>query len=790
MTSKKSSVNPTLFTFKNALKSSVLAPVITLFVGMFVTVFVPTALSLFEKYQNESGEFVQNSINFKYLFFAEPKTYSIALPVLLACAGVLISILLFKFITSKKTVNVYYSLGIKREHLFLSKYSAGAFLITLAIAVPMTLTLLVNIIACGFSTQLLSAYLYITLTLLSITLVAFSVTSAVFAAVGTVFETVVFSGVLLFIPTIILFALQTLMSTFVYGNCYGETFNYANVSGDVVSVSTSLSEKFGWLSPIFFGNDSLSLFSAMDKTGEFNIRIGSEAIISGTPDFAVTVLWIAIAAAITALGIAVFKKRKAEICGFIGTNKYLNTVVVFTVAFCAFCAVLNSSDLNAVLSIVIGAVVFALIYIIAELIILRDTKKFKKGLVKLPVEIAVCVAVSLVFSTGLFGYSEKIPELKDVKSAAVSFGGVAEEYGYSSEDLWGNTLINYVGCGELVDGFESEKDIAKVLDVHKTVAQNKSDADKDYTVQFVYKLKNGNVLRRSFTGFSPECYEDLIKLESCDVYKKRLYNIFKGEINDDETLLSQESERRLNSIQKTIRSDDSEVVAFSKYIDKGVSIQLESNERQELVNCLYNDLLKRSVNEKYYPDSTPELYFKFSPYEIVYSDEYEEDEVEKFEYYDMYDFSLFGFSSYATEITIAVTPDMINTLNCAKELGIYDRLTEKPKYDSVEIISVANYRSNNYYYSEFGHGHNMFFVGSVFSNEYSDEFYSNDNTLLNGKVFNDKNVIETVLNNAYTSYQTDEDGYFVAFYNEEKSSVTFIYIPGDELDASVKLKLE
>lgn len=786
MTSKKSSVNPVLFTFKNALKSSALAPAITLFCGLLITVFLPTTVSLFETYLNQSGNIERNSDNFKYLFFAEPNMYAIALPVLLACAGVLISVTLFNFVTSKKTVNVYYSLGIKRENLFLAKYSAGALLITLAEVVPMTVTLIVNIAACGFSIQLLRAYFYITVTLLAVTLVAFSVTSAVFAAVGTVFETAVFSGVLLFLPTVILFSLQTLMDKFVYGNSYGETFYYAGVGGGGVLSTTSLSDKFGFLSPVFFGNESLSLFSAMDKTGKYNIRISTEAVVSGSPDFTATVLWLVAAAAITALGVIVFKKRKAEICGFIGTNKYLNTVIVFAVAFYAYCGVLESSDLSALVSMLIGAAVFTVIYIIAELIILRDTRKFKKGLVKLPVEIAVCIAVTLVFSNGFFGYSEKTPELKEVKSAAVSFGGVADEYGYYAEDVWGNTLIKYLGCGGLVDGFESEKDIAEILDIHKKVSQNKFDGDEDYTVQFVYELKNGTVFKRSFTGVSPECYNDLLKLENTDVYKKRLYDIFKGEISTD--FLS-DSDSQLYNMQNTIRNDNSYFDAFSQYLDKGVSVQLESAEREKLVNCLYSDLLKRSSDEKYYPDSTPEMYFQFSYYETVYRDESIDDKIEKFDYYDLYDFSLFGLSVYSDVITIAVTPDMKSTLRYAKELGIYDKLTEKPKYDSVEIVSAADYRPNDYYYSEYGHGHNMYFVGSSFSEEYSEEFYSGQRTLLDGEIFTDKDVVENALKNAYTSYQTDTNGYFAAFYNKEDGNTTFMYIPEEKLDAAVKAKL-
>lgn len=787
MTSKKSSVNPALFTFKNALKSSVLAPIISLFSGLLLIVFLPCAICLFEKYTDISGNLVSGAGNYKYMIFAFPDAYGNILPIVLACAGVIVSVMLFNFITSKKTVNVYYSLGIKRETLFLSKYLAGALLITLAVVIPMTAVLITNIVACGVSTQLFSAYFYITLTLLTVTLVAFSVTSAVFAAVGTVFETVVFSGVLLFLPTIILFDLQTLMSEFVYGNSYGEFFTYANVGNLADISSTSLSENLSFLSPVLFANDSLALYSVMDKSGKFNAEMGSNAIITSSPDFTSTLLWLLAAAVITALGVVIFKKRKAEICGFIGMNKYLNTLVVFTLAFCVFCATMYASNTSTVINTLIGVALFSVVYVVAELIILRDTKKFKKGIVKLPVELAVCVAVVLVFANGFFGYSKRMPEFEEIKSAAVTLGGVAEEYGFLSEESWGTNLLNYSACGGLVEGFESENDIKTILGIHEKVAKNKSDKKSGHTVQIVYTLKNGKTFMRSFNNVSPECYDDLIQLENSDVYKQRLYDIFKGEIKygpSNQTV----GEKHLTELKRTVRDDDSSVEVISKYLNRAVVVNLEKDERKKLVDSIYTDLLNRSVEEKYFPDSTPEMYIRFM-YSRDYSvDVYEDAETEpkKLEYYDNSIATLYEMSNYSSEITIAVTSDMVNTLKCVKELGIYNEMTAKPEYTSVELVSIENCRPNDYYYSQHGHGRNLFFKGSINSYETDDVYKMSDGTYLGGKIFDDKSIIENALNNAYTSYQTSPDGYVAAFYNTEHETFTIMYIPENKLDNSLK----
>ena len=267
MTSKKSSVNPNLFTFKGALKSSAIAPAAALFAGIMFMVVALGASSLYQTYPLQDGTIERNSVNFKYLFFEMPQIYSVALPILVAGAGGLMGILLFKFITSKKTVNVYYSLGIKRENLFISRYLAGALLLAIAIIIPFTVMFFINLAACGYSLELLNAFVYITISFLAIALTAFSVTSAVFGAVGTAFETTLFSAVILFLPTIIFYALQTLMDKFLYGNPYGNYFVFSNDSSYSVNAE-ALTDTFSFLNPLFFNSKALALFSVMDDEGK------------------------------------------------------------------------------------------------------------------------------------------------------------------------------------------------------------------------------------------------------------------------------------------------------------------------------------------------------------------------------------------------------------------------------------------------------------------------------------------------------------------------------------------
>lgn len=785
MTSKRSLVNPTLFTFKNALKSSALAPAFALFAGLMFSVVALGSASLFQTYTTEDGAIEINSVNFKYLFFEMPQIYSVALPILVAGAGGLMGVLLFKFITSKKTVNVYYSLGIKREKLFWGNYLAGAILLSLAIIIPFTVMFFVNLSACGYSAELLNAFVYITASFLAIALTAFSVTSAVFGAVGTAFETTLFSAIVLFLPTILFYALQTLMDKFLFGNPYGNYFVFSNDSSYSVNAE-ALTDTFSFLNPVFFNSKSLALYSVMDDEGKRNIRLETENLIEGAPDFLIPALWLLAAAVIAFLSVRIFQKRKAEICGFIGMNKYLNTISVFTASFFAFCFAINLFPFNAVTNALISSVIFAVLYIGLELLVLRDVKKFKNGIWKLPCELALCGIAVIVFATGLFGYSQRLPEAQSIKEAAITFGGVNEEFGYSSEEsYYFPSGVSYATNGLIVGGFTSEKDIQAVLEAHKAIA-DAGEYENGADIKIIYTLKNGKTFKRRYDNVSPECYEKLLSLEKSEAYKKRLYEVYKGEIKEPDRS-SSKSQIKLYEIQNAIRNSEATAEAVSIHLNETAELNLTKENRDRLVNCLYNDLLKRTVEEKYHPEKTPPVYLEFNYYGyfdgVVYQiSDYEEDEEKpkgEITYFDSFDAQLFNLSEWDNRVTVAITEDMESTIRFLKDIGVYERLTKIPEYTKAEVIDEAEYSPDEYYFSDFSHS--RFFRARYMCEEYSDSVSSQEKLFSGSRVITNKEQINELAQSAFGVYQCDKgEGEFVAFY-QENGSVTVMYIPENSL---------
>ena len=452
MKKKKLLHEPVKFTFIQGIKSIAAAVAVMLFGGTALFTTFHSFVRLFQKYPVYDNSFNITGHNsskdlYHYVLFPEAEYSATLLLIGIAIAGVLTAIFTFNFITSKKMVNVYYSLGITRTKLFCGKYFSGLLLLFIAIFIPILLLFIGNIAAIGFSVTLLKATFFYFLKFVLTAFASYTITSAVFAAVGTTFETAIFSAIILFIPDIFLYSIQVLMDKFLYGNPYGNSFVYANSYGGYYSSSTlaSLTEKFSYLSPVFWGRKQIIEFSIAEKA------TAKDTVPAIAPDFFSALIWVAICIAIFFLAVLIFNRRKAEICGFIGLNRYLNSAVSLLAAFAAFCAVIGLAD-DLLIALVLASVAFTAVHLLLEIIVLRDIKKFAKGLYKLPAGITVSVAIVLIFNSGLFGFSQKIPDISEIKSVSVTTVGNSTEYGLFSDNnvYYSSELGYYYSQGTLV----------------------------------------------------------------------------------------------------------------------------------------------------------------------------------------------------------------------------------------------------------------------------------------------------------------------------------------------------
>lgn len=791
MTTKRLSGDPLKFTFKQGIKSltTLIAVAMCGIISFCTALFTVAELFGTTAMYDENGnitEYIVNKDSYHFVIFQDAEYMSLFLILAVAVCGILAAICSFNFITSKKMVNVYYSLGITRTKLFCGKYFSGILMLFVAVALPMLIIFFANIFSVGYSLSLFKAVTYYFLYLLIVAVCSFTVTSAVFAVVGTTFETTVFSVIILLLPDIFLFSIQALMDKFLYGTPYGHQFNFVNSFNFNYNESVAtLPDQLGWLSPVFWGKEQI------EKLAVCNKESATQLVPKISPDFFTAILWLVLSVGIFYLSILFFNRRKAEICGFIGTNRILNTTVSSFAGFAAFCYIVNAFG-ETITGIIVGAIAFAVIHLLLEAIVLRDMKKFARGLYKLPVGITVCVVTTLIFNGGLFGFSQKLPELSEIQSVSVTAIGTTAEYGLFS-DTWtyGNYDVGFFDASQSLAGdFTTENDIKAVLDVHRSITETtEEERTLETEIQFIYTLKNGSTLKRSFSSVSPESYKKALYLEDCDFYKDAVKELFTGEIKNH-NIYEQSPETVLSDAQKNLRTNYY-VDIFSRYADKEFSLTLSENDRVKLIDALYKDILERSAHEKYYPDESPVCFISFSYGDTTITAETAPEKTEIEETAFSARFSDFLYSSpWNPYFNTHITESMTNTVAVLKELGLYDKLIAAPEFITAEVISCDTayeyYIGNDTYMLSRMSRCFLTKYSSVVSTIHQEGDWTRyENTLgsvTNEEIYTDKAVIAELIKNSYTVYEQDDydKGWFVSF-RTENGDTSLCYIPEGKL---------
>ncbi len=434
----------------------------------------------------------------------EEKFLAYAFLAVLAVLSIATAVLLLRFMADKRTVNVYYSLGVKRRTLFISRWFSGAVMLTVPPIIAVIAGFAVNLIFLKLSWQLSVVYLHIFLGLWIFSLLCYTVSTAVFSSVGTVSEGIVYSvGVLVF-PTIVLFSLQLLMTAFIPAAAFGSSFITFG-SSDYFSntVGQTLVSQFNRYNPITFFADELIKYSCC-TIKQSALTLGDSSLFT-FPNFGISMFWIPVIAVVTAVGCIFFVRRNAENCGFLNTNKVLANAVLFELLVAAFALPLSEINYYPLAQLfTVGAIAAFGIYILFEIFLKRNLLRIVKSLYKFAAHAAAVAIIIGVFSMGLFGYATYVPDTADIKAAAaalpVSLGTL--DIGISSSMYWSYHTNPFLmmqeqnGYSEL-PVMTDENDIKTMTALHKKLTDSNTDKSGSIaSVTFRYVLKSGRTESR------------------------------------------------------------------------------------------------------------------------------------------------------------------------------------------------------------------------------------------------------------------------------------------------------
>lgn len=679
---------------------------------------------------------------------------------------VLLGFVLFRFMANKRTVNIFYSLGLTRRSLFMTRYLAGQLLLLLASLLPVAANLILNLAFFGSCRELWISAAAILAALIVMSSLSFAVTAAVFSCVGTVSEGVIYSVLSLFSPSILLAGADGLMSR-VWGSPFGTTFETMDFGRRIYSLLFNYRQ----VQPVFLLKTSCGQVCQLPMNEKWTAPNGSSLL-----------LWALLTIGIVALGAFLFQRRKAEICGFLGKNKALNVSAVVLIGFLCLGAVFKrASPLPDFAAVPLGVLAYAAVYCVFYLALTRDGKRFRKKLRFLPLHLGAVVLLSVLAVTGFCGFSSYVPEPSEVRSVDVIMPDQSIQItGYSGS--YGIDNQYFSEQGDLIPGFTSQHDLELITKLHRRLAEEGNQPLQEdgprgeqvvrTVIQFVYTRKDGRQVRRHYEKVPFSQLIQFLQLEDSDRYHELVREV----LTDAPDL---ERIGRLNNWKRQIQETDLALLS-GKWLAREQELSLSKDQRAALLQCISDDFCAQPAWERYHP-SSPEL-------GAIAFTGLDEDT-------DYLRIPVRALSGSSASFRIAITQNMTNTLEFLRKHGWAAIFNEAPQIRRLSVIRVKlmaphhlgtsgsfPYTSTRYTAQEF---HGRWIRDRAAKNER----FLNDGPAIeafqHAHMVLDRTQIEEIMKHAYLNYYLDTEGYYVLAEFENDMGYTTLFLPAAEAPKSL-----
>ena len=230
-----------------------------------------------------------------------------------------------------------------------------------------------------------------------------------------------------------------------------------------------------------------------------------------------------------ALALLVYRKRPLENASDIVVFKVIRPIFKYGVTFCAaITGYIYFYTMGFGQSILIALIFAAIGYAIAQMLLAKTWRIWKsyKGLL-------VSLAVVLVFWGGvrldITGYEKRVPQIPEVESVVVR---------------------GFTGIQSYAVELKNEADVAKVVDMHEKLSQNKTyreEQGKPYrdrmsipgrseSFQVKYTLKNGSTMSRSYTYRMEDYEQEMLALYASEEVRKQGFPVIYKSAADVEAI--------------------------------------------------------------------------------------------------------------------------------------------------------------------------------------------------------------------------------------------------------------
>ena len=828
---KKKYKNTFWFSVAHAMKKNFILPLLTFAVSMFfyLSNFCWEKIREAKETASIKGQDVLKIMRDAYevfIFDSEQASYDplfYIFPALLVVISLLLGVLLFRFVTNKKTVNVYYSLGIKRADLYTARLLAGVFMMLAAVLIPLAVSLGLNLHYFGSSVMLWRTFLFYAVHSTICVLAGLTISAAVSSCVGTTVEAIGFSAVLAAFPSVVTMCVNYSVPAILNGApdiTYYDIYPSSSSYGDMhlnMTDSTIFGRIISHINLLMLNRSSFINSSSVEAMTK------EAAKKWAAPSLTPYILWAVLIATFFVFGLFMFKRRKAEICGFPGRSAVLNFVLCMITSFGAASLIIYFIAYTSQISrwIMVALIIAAafLVFVILDVILHLSFKALKKDWKIGLVHAGLMAAFLLSLYTGFFGYSSRVPDIQDIESVSISApNALMGSYqlgrelsgSYDSSIHYSERYLkdSYYVCNRsnsVLEGFKDKDDINTVREIHKAMikAGNLSEMNCDpddyskrvtgQTIIIKYKLKNGRELIRVYKYVPLANYPTLYTLEDTKNWNNKI---------KDELL--------------NIDSENVIPIVFSAQMDNRIAVDEELT--AGLARAIYNDISSLS-SDKFLSSNAKYLgsvafYVNRSQredYSMYESSEYANatsmtDEITEEETLSRQE-TVDGFANHKDSTgrylalgdysVVPITEEMTNTISFLKSHGLYEKLSDESPIVSARIADMGDATDSENIQYHSGYSTPIFnsFWDDGKAKPYSKKdsmgytydvinYTSGDLMPKDSKTVTDKATLEKLAANAY-GYRFDLTGGYLVEFKRANGNLTIMYVPKGRIELNL-----
>ncbi len=443
------------------------------------------------------GGYFGNPVNILFVFIA-------------GVGAIICGISGYAFLHSKKQVDFYHSLPIKRETIFFVHFIDGVLIYLMPYTAGLLLSLLLCLLFGMASGELLLMALGGLLFFLMLFLSFYLFTILATLLTGKMIITLFGIAVLFFYEPLLRILIETYQSAFL-----STLYEGAAASGNISALTR-------WFSPI---SQYRWMLAECKNGGNFWLVILCFAI------FAVILL---------AACVFLYKKRKSEKAGvamaFAVSEPIIRVLIAipvglgFGMIFLMIQA--TSQNTSAALWLAFGTVVGAfLAHGIIESLYQFDVKKCLSHKFQMIGTVAVTAAIAMSFFFDWFRFDSYLPQKEEIKTMAINCYTLTESQDYYED---GNYIsgMTYTIEHMALESFDVAYEMAKLCSTHTAEVRGDSDfswPEDSYVTNIIvkYELRNGKSVYRQYTYDIYEMMDLLAELYRQEEYKKQNYQVLK-----------------------------------------------------------------------------------------------------------------------------------------------------------------------------------------------------------------------------------------------------------------------